>query len=84
MEINLTDAIKFLRPNSQFVLKNDDYSTIEWHVLDGEPPSENEVAAALEQVKINKVAEIAAEEAARQAVLDKLGLTAEDLQALGL
>ena len=82
MEISLTDAIKFLRPNSQFVLKNDDYSTIEWHVLEDNPPSENEIAVALEQVKINKVAEIAVKEAARAALLDKLGITADEAKLL--
>jgi len=78
MEINLADAIQFLRPNSQFVFTDDDYSTIEWHVLDGEPPTQSEIAAALEQVKANKIAEAEAKAANRAQILDRLGLTEEE------
>jgi nitrite reductase/ring-hydroxylating ferredoxin subunit len=50
------------------------------------PYSAEEIAEieAAEAKIAAEVAEVEAKEAARQAVLDKLGLTAQDLEALGL
>jgi hypothetical protein len=83
----LVEAIRLLKPNSEFVIVNDDYSTIDWHILEGDAPSESEVFAAIEQVKANDVqAELdkAAKKAAAEAKLAALGLDADDLKALGL
>jgi hypothetical protein len=83
----IVDAIKLLKPGSQFVLKEDDYSTIEWHVLDGDAPTQAEIDAAIEQVKANDLAletQAQAAKASAQAKLEALGLTLDDLAALGL
>lgn len=87
MKDYLTEAIQFLRPNSQYSYFDNDYSTIVWHVLDGDAPSQAEVDAAIEQLKTNDIAQAEARAAARlvaQAKLEALGLTIEDIQALGL
>jgi len=83
----LSAAIKKLRPNAEFSFTNEDYSTIQWDVLEGDAPTQTEIDAAVEQVKADEAqAEIdkAQAKAAAEAKLAALGLTAEDLKALGL
>ena len=83
----LVKAIKKLKPSAQFVFSNNDYSTIEWHILEGEAPTEAEINAAIEQVKDDEAAEAEAKaqaKASAKAKLEALGLTADDLKALGL
>ena len=80
-------AINKLRPNTEFSFIDDDYSTIQWHNLKGNAPTQDEIDAAIEQVKADEVAEAQARaeaKAAAQAKLAALGLTVEDLTALGL
>ena len=83
----LTKAIRHLKPNAQFSFTDEDYSTIKWDVLEGKAPTQAEITAAIEQVKANEAQAIidkANAKAAAQAKLEALGLTVEDLQALGL
>ena len=83
----LVKAIRKLKPNSEFSFTNEDYSTIKWHVLDGDAPTQAEIDAAIEQVKADEAqAEIdkAAVKAAAEAKLEALGLTITDFRALGL
>ena len=83
----LVEAIKKLRPTAEFSFQNDDYSTIKWDILEGEAPTQAEVDAAIEAVKQEETqaeAEAAAKKAAAEAKLAALGLTADDLKALGL
>jgi hypothetical protein len=83
----LSKAIKYLKPTAEFVITNDDYSTIVWHQLDGDAPTQKEIDAAIEQVKSDEaqaVIDQANAKLAAQAKLAALGLTVEDLQALGL
>jgi len=84
---DLVKAIKYLKPNSQFIFTEADYSTIEWHILEGEAPTQAEIDAAIEQVKADEVAEAEAKaqaKASAEAKLAALGLTTDDLKALGL
>ncbi len=39
----ITEAIRFLRPNSTFCITNNDYSTLKWNDPDTNPPSLEEV-----------------------------------------
>lgn len=83
----LVDAIRLLKPNSEFVIRDNDYSTIEWHILEGEAPTQVEIDAAIKQVKADDAkAELdkAAKKAAAEAKLAALGLDTDDLKALGL
>jgi hypothetical protein len=87
MQNYLHKAIWLLKPNAEFVITDRDYSTIRWDVLEGEAPTQAEIDDAIEQVKANEIAEAktkADAKAAAQAKLAALGLTVEDLQALGL
>ena len=85
--MSLAKAIQNLRPGSEFVITDDDYSKIIWHKLDGDAPTNVEIEQALTDLEAIEAAEIAAKEQAKlaaQAKLEALGLTAEDLKALGL
>lgn len=83
----LAKAIRKLKPTAEFSFIENDYSTIKWDVLEGKAPNQAEIDEAIEQVKADEaqaVIDQATAKAAAQAKLAKLGLTVEDLQALGL
>ncbi len=83
----LYKAIKKLKPNAEFSYTDNDYSTIKWDVLEGKAPSQKQIDDAIEQVKIDEINQVEAKAEAKalaQAKLAALGLTVEDLQALGL
>ena len=83
----IIEAIWKLKPNSQFSFTDDDYSTIKWDVLEGDAPTQAEVDAAIELVKQEEAqaeAAAAAAKTAAEAKLAALGLTSDDLKALGL
>jgi len=83
----LMKAIRKLKPNSEFSYTDDDYSTIKWDVLDGKAPTQKEIDAAIEEVKADEAqaeATKATAKAAAQGKLAALGLTTDDLRALGL
>jgi len=83
----LSAAIKKLCPDAEFSFTNEDYSTIQWDILEGDAPTQEEIDVAIKQVKANEAqTEIdkAAKKAAAEAKLAALGLDADDLKALGL
>jgi hypothetical protein len=82
MENYLTKAIKKLHPNAEFSYSNNDYSTIKWDVLDGDAPTQSEIDAAIKEIKAEDKAEAKNREQAKQALLEKLGLTVDDLKLL--
>jgi hypothetical protein len=82
MKHNLTKAIYKLCPNSEFVIQNNDYSTIEWHVLEGDAPTQSEVDAAIQEIVAQEEADVAAKAADKAALLEKLGITAEEATLL--
>jgi len=80
-------AIFKLKPDSQFSFENNDYSTIKWDLLEGTPPTQAEIDEAIEQVKADEITEAEAKaqaKAAAEGKLAALGLTTDDLRALGL
>lgn len=83
----ITLAIRKLKPTAEFSFIENDYSTIKWDILEGEAPTQAEINAAIEQVKADEAqAELdrATKKAAAEAKLAALGLTSDDLKALGL
>lgn len=82
MENYLVAAIKSLRPDSEFSFTNNDYSTIHFDVLNGEKPTLAEVNAEIARLK--KIAEdkLAENSAAKEALLERLGITAEEAKLL--
>jgi hypothetical protein len=82
MKSYLSEAISKLRPNSEFSFSNNDYSTINWIVLDGDAPTQPEIDEAIEQVKADELVEAQTKAAKRQALLSKLGITEEEARIL--
>jgi hypothetical protein len=83
----LSKAILLLKPTAQFSFSNDDYSTIKWDVLQGKAPTQAQIDEAIEQVKADEaqaVIDKATAKAVAESKLAALGLTTEDLRALGL
>ena len=75
----------FLIPNGGYVARGDDYEGIEF--LECEPITKEEFEAGFAQYdawKAQQEAEQVAAKAAAEAKLAALGLTADDLKALGL
>jgi hypothetical protein len=80
--ITLSDAIWSLRPGSEFTYKNDDYATIEWHILEGDAPTALEIKAAFKNIEDEEKAAKANKATAKAALLDRLGITAEEAKLL--
>ena len=77
-------AIQFIRSNAQFVLTGDDLT---WFDEEQTQPTEAEIEAgwvAYQAKGESDKTEAAAKKAAAEAKLAALGLTADDLKALGL
>ena len=82
MKDYLTAAIRKLKPNSEFSYQNDDYSTINWIVLNGNAPTQAEIDLAIEQIKAEEEAEKATQSQKRLELLDRLGITEEEARIL--
>jgi hypothetical protein len=78
----LTKAIFNLKPNSQFSYFDNDYSTIKWDILDGEPPTKKQIDDEIKKIKATEISEAQLKVTAKSALLDKLGITAEEAQLL--
>ncbi|NBW23350.1 MAG: hypothetical protein EBR82_86945 [Caulobacteraceae bacterium] len=82
MEDLLVEAIRKLRPNSQFSFSDNDYATIKWDVLEGDAPSQKEIDAAIKQIIADRKIEAETKAAQKQAILDRIGLTADEAKLL--
>ena len=78
----LVQAIRKLRPNSEFSFTNNDYSTIKWDVLEGDAPTQAEIDTAIEQVKADEITEATTKAAQKAALLDRLGITEAEARLL--
>jgi hypothetical protein len=78
----LVKAIKHLRPTAEFSFIEDDYSTVNWDVLDGDAPTQAEIDVAIEQVKADEIAEAEVKATKRAELLDRLGITEEEARIL--
>lgn len=78
--MSFIQAIQKLRPNAEVTIIDNDYEAAIWHKIEGNPPTEAEVLAAMAELEKEK----SDAKAAAEAKLAALGLTADDLKALGL
>ncbi len=78
----LFKAIRKLQPTAEFSFQNNDYSTIDWHILEGEAPTQAEIDEAIEQVKANEIAEAEARATAKAALLERLSITEDEAKLL--
>jgi hypothetical protein len=82
----ISKALINLAPGKLWTLRGDDYANLEWE-SEGNPPTLAEIETEIAQLPAKEKAEadkIAADKAAAEAKLAALGLTADDLKALGL
>ena len=82
MKNYLTEAIKSLCPNSEFSFTDNDYSTIQWVVLDGEAPTKKQIDDEVKRIKAAEIADAAKAETDKAALLTKLGITADEARLL--
>ena len=82
MSEKLFKAIKSLRPSAEFSFTDNDYSTIQWDVLEGKAPTQAEINKAIENIEANEAAEEQAKATAKAALLDRLGITADEAKLL--
>ena len=80
-----SDVLTMLAPNIEWVIYGDDFDSIQW--IKGDPITKAEFEAGFAQYdawKAEQDAKEVTDKAAAQAKLAALGLTADDLKALGL
>ena len=78
----LSLAIHKLKPNAEFSLTNNDYSTIKWDVLEGDAPTAKDVEDTIKAIKAEEAEELEAKVAAKAALLERLGITEEEAKLL--
>jgi hypothetical protein len=75
-------AIQKLRPDSEAVVYDNDYSTVIWHTLIGEAPTQAEINKAVKEVEADEIAQSQAKTTAKADLLERLGITAEEAALL--
>jgi hypothetical protein len=78
----LLQAIKKLKPTSEFSFIGNDYSTIKWDVLEGDAPTKKQIDDAIKQIKADEITEAAAKASAKLALLERLGITEDEAKLL--
>jgi len=81
-QIQLVNAIKKLRPNAEFSFVENDYSTIKWDALEGNPPTKAEIELAIKELEAEDKIEKDRVATAKAALLAKLGITADEAALL--
>jgi hypothetical protein len=78
----LAKAIRNLRPGAEFSFSDDDYSTINWDVLEGKAPTQKEIDAEIAKIETNEATAAENKAISKAAILERLGITAEEAQLL--
>lgn len=78
----LVKAIRSLKPNAEFTFQNDDYLTIEWHVLDGDAPTAKAIADEITKIKADEANTAKSKVDAKAALLERLGITSDEAALL--
>jgi hypothetical protein len=78
----IVKAINKIRPEAEFSFTDEDYSTVIWDVLEGEAPTQAEIDAEIEKIKADEITEAQSKATAKAALLDRLGITADEAALL--
>ena len=81
----LMKAINNLKPGAEFAFTDNDYSTIQWHKIEGDAPTQKQIDDEIKAVKKAEAdAAIAQANAVASAIskLEALGLTADEIAAI--
>jgi hypothetical protein len=82
MKNYLATALQNLRPGAEFSFIDNDYSTIKWDILEGAAPTQSEIDAEITRIKADEAAQAQANSAAKAALLERLGITADEAALL--
>jgi hypothetical protein len=80
--ITTDQAILSLRPGVEWTMNGNDVENIVWHTPNVEPLTTLEVNAEIQRLEALQLLQAATAATARQAVLDRLGITAEEAQII--
>jgi hypothetical protein len=80
--IIIAKAIKKLSPEAEFAFSADDLSTLEWHNAKAKRPTDAEILAQCEVVIADLETDATTRAADKAALLDRLGITAEEAALL--
>jgi len=72
-------AIQFIRPDAEFSLSGDELTWLDKKQVQ---PTDEEIKAAIVAFKAEQKAEAKTKEKAKQAILDRIGLTADELKTI--
>ena len=75
-------AIFRLRPTAEFTFTEEDYSTIKWDKLEGEAPTQKEIDIAINEIKAEEIAQKAKLKSDKGILLERIGLTADEMNLL--
>ena len=78
----IVKAIKELSPDAEFAFSEDDLSTLQWHNDTAPRPTDEEILAHCKVVIKNLEVEKKANAKSKAAILDRLGLTADEAALL--
>jgi hypothetical protein len=78
----ITRAILELSPTAEFSFKEDDLSTLEWHNSKAKRPTDEEILAQYSLTETNIAAEASQKIVDKEALLKRLGITAEEAALL--
>lgn len=81
-ELTLCKAIQRLAPNAQFTFKETDLDTLEWFSEDIKQPSKKDILAMVEKLPGLEEAELSEFKTRRTEVLNKIGLSEEDISLI--
>jgi hypothetical protein len=82
MKNYLVTAIQSLCPGAEFSFTEDNYSTIEWHILEGTAPTKAEIEKEIVKIKAAEEKTKVDEQTAKAALLKRLGITADEAALL--
>ena len=79
---DLLKGLSFIRPNSEWVWRGNDYNGLEWLDTTSEKPTFEEIQNAVNAYKTKQEQEKLQAASAKQALLDRLGITEEEAKLL--
>ena len=78
----IAKAIRSLKETAEFSYEGDDYSTINWIVLEGDAPTQKQIDDEIKRIKEVEAAETQSKATAKAALLKKLGITEAEAELL--
>lgn len=79
---HLSQAIRELAPGAEYTFTDTDLDSIVWIVEPSTIPTKKAITDKVKQIEANELAEIESKAAAKTALLERLGITAEEARLL--